>query len=212
MWNKTEGCAWSLKRLPLLVDDELIGAERRRVERHLIGCANCRERLESHRANLALLHIAAVEEPGAGSFVRDRSDSVLWPAIARQIRESRREPARSSWGGWGSPGFIGVAAGITIAIVATLVPRTASPRRVEHIVAPVASPVVAAAPDHDLSVDTSNDELITQNRLAEPKHVVKEAAAKPRSTTLVEPSATVRFDLDSGAPMIPGAADTQRAY
>ncbi len=59
MWIKTDGCEWSLKRLPLLADDELIGADRRRVERHLIGCASCRERLESHRATLALCNWSA---------------------------------------------------------------------------------------------------------------------------------------------------------
>lgn len=212
MWNKTEGCEWSLKRLPLLADDELIGADRRRVERHLIGCANCRERLRSDRAALALLQIAAQEDPDTCSLVGDRSDSVLWPAIARQIRESRREPARTSWGGWGTPGFIGVAAGLTIAIAATLVPRTAAPRRVEPAVARVAAPVVAPPQALEPPVETSHDEMITQNRTAESKRVVKESAAKPRSTTLIEPSTTVRFDLDSGAPMIPGAADTQRAY
>jgi hypothetical protein len=40
-------CGWFQARLPLLAGNDLVGPERREVERHLIGCAGCRQRLES---------------------------------------------------------------------------------------------------------------------------------------------------------------------
>ena len=88
-------CKWVRDRLPLLAGDELVGAERRRVERHLIGCPRCRAHRVALGHALEVLHAAAAESPtGAGV-------PSLWPALARQIRESRR-PAPA-------PGFPGAA-------------------------------------------------------------------------------------------------------
>jgi anti-sigma factor RsiW len=82
-------CRWVHTRLPLLAGDDLVGPERRWVERHLAGCAGCRERLESLREALGALH-AAASGPVAGETAR------LWPGLSREIRESRR-PLTSSW-------------------------------------------------------------------------------------------------------------------
>ena len=84
-------CKWVRDRLPLLAGDELFGTDRRRVERHLIGCAQCR----AHRAALAnaleVLHAASGESPS-------RPDApTLWPALARQIQESRRHTPPPRW-------------------------------------------------------------------------------------------------------------------
>src|SRR4051812_33308011 len=79
-------CKWVRDRLPLLVGDELRGLDRRRVERHLIGCPQCR----LHQASLGeavgvLRAVAATAATGSSSDAPS-----LWPALARQIRESRR--------------------------------------------------------------------------------------------------------------------------
>lgn len=77
-------CHWVRDRLPLLVGDELRGLDRRRVERHLIGCPQCREHQAALGQALDTLRTVAattLAEPDAPS---------LWPALARQIRESRR--------------------------------------------------------------------------------------------------------------------------
>lgn len=91
-------CRWTRARLPLLAGGDLIGAERRQVERHLIGCPSCRARLAEHRQALDVLATVAQvrpERPNAPS---------LWPALARQLREERHPVARTfAWGlgnGW----------------------------------------------------------------------------------------------------------------
>lgn len=81
-------CQWVRDRLPLLAGDDLRGLERRRVERHLIGCPKCRQRRAALDQTLGVLQMVSAESP-----VRPDAPS-LWPAVARQIRESRR-PARS---------------------------------------------------------------------------------------------------------------------
>jgi anti-sigma factor RsiW len=77
-------CQWVHDRLPLLVGDELCGLDRRRVERHLIGCPQCRQ----HQAALGQT-LEALRTVAATSPVLPDAPS-LWPALARQIRESRR--------------------------------------------------------------------------------------------------------------------------
>ncbi len=63
-------CNWARARLPLLVGDELVGAERRRVERHLIGCPRCRAHRVALGHALEVMHAAAAESAaGAGGRV-----------------------------------------------------------------------------------------------------------------------------------------------
>ena len=88
-------CNWVRDRLPLLAGVELLGAERRRVERHLIGCAQCREHRHALGRALDVLHAAAAEPPTAAEA------GSLWPALARQIRESRR-PSPAPGFAWAS--------------------------------------------------------------------------------------------------------------
>lgn len=81
-------CKWVRDRLSLLAGNDLIGSERRRVERHLIGCPHCRGRKEALQSAFKVLR-ATADEP-----LVNRDAPSLWPALARQIRESRR-PART---------------------------------------------------------------------------------------------------------------------
>src|SRR4051812_18082382 len=92
-------CKWIRERLPLLTGDELVGLDRRRVERHLIGCPECRQHRVALANALEILHTASAYSP-----VSPEAPS-LWPALARQIRESRR-PAPTpvfsiAWPRWG---------------------------------------------------------------------------------------------------------------
>ena len=84
-------CRWVLDRLPLLAGGDLTGADRRKVERHLIACAGCRRRERSLTGALGVLQAASALSP-VGPASEPPS---LWPALARQIREARHEPA--SW-------------------------------------------------------------------------------------------------------------------
>jgi hypothetical protein len=72
----------------------LIGPDRRMVERHLLGCAGCRRRLADLRDALGVLHAVAEADPPGRSEAISAS---LWPALSRQIRESRRSTL--PWGG-----------------------------------------------------------------------------------------------------------------
>lgn len=80
---KPDRCAWVAARLPLMADGELAGLERRRVERHVLGCPSCRERLAAQSRALGVLHSAAAEDPTSGHVS-------VWPALMRQIQETRR--------------------------------------------------------------------------------------------------------------------------
>ncbi|MDB5352524.1 MAG: hypothetical protein JWN86_3771 [Planctomycetota bacterium] len=107
MWDDT--CRWARPRLPLLAGGELTGSDRRKAERHLIGCPECRDRLASFHVSLAAMQ-GLSEEPLA--LVNTAS---LWPALARQIREQRRSAPAS----WSRPGFwvaVSLAASVFLAV------------------------------------------------------------------------------------------------
>jgi anti-sigma factor RsiW len=112
MWN--DSCRWARERLPLMAGGELVGNDRRKTERHLIGCADCRGRLASLNSSLGVLHAMAAEP----SVSNDAPS--LWPAIARQIRETRR-PEPSFWSQFEFRPFssawvpAGIAAGVLLA-------------------------------------------------------------------------------------------------
>ncbi|MFO0950208.1 MAG: zf-HC2 domain-containing protein [Isosphaeraceae bacterium] len=85
-------CKWVRRLLPLLAGDEpeLGVADRRKVERHLIVCPDCRERRDALDATLGVLHAAAAQYvPTAPDAAETPS---LWPALERQIREARHTP------------------------------------------------------------------------------------------------------------------------
>jgi anti-sigma factor RsiW len=84
-------CHWVRHRLPLLVGDDLRGPDRRWVERHLIGCPQCRQHQASLCQALQTLQSVAAASPAAADAPS------LWPALARQIRESRRPSPTSTF-------------------------------------------------------------------------------------------------------------------
>lgn len=110
MWG--DACGWARDRLPLLAGDDLAGDDRRRAQRHLIGCPSCRRRLESLREALSVLQGAAAVSPTKPSAPS------LWPELERQIRESRR-PAPSMSLPWPRIGLfsaVSLAAGLVVAV------------------------------------------------------------------------------------------------
>src|SRR5438874_1450647 len=84
-------CKWVRDRLALLVGDDLRGPDRRRVERHLIGCLPCRQHQAALGQALQTLRTAAATPPAPPDAPS------LWPALARQIRESRRPVPTSTF-------------------------------------------------------------------------------------------------------------------
>ena len=91
-------CRWVCDRLPLLDGGELIGSDRRKVESHLIVCPSCRERRAGLAGALNALRAAAVESPWFSNSGDGSDAPSLWPAVQRQIRESRHQPSPSAFG------------------------------------------------------------------------------------------------------------------
>jgi anti-sigma factor RsiW len=101
--------------------------DRRRVERHLIGCPQCRQELAALERALGVLHRVSAEpaaKPDASS---------LWPELARQIRESRR-PARSPLGSflaaWPRRFELGPVLGLGVGLLVTIVVAVGAHRQI----------------------------------------------------------------------------------
>ena len=85
-------CRWVCRRLPLLAGGDLAGSDRRKVERHLIVCPDCRE----HEASLAdALGVLQAVAFGAHFDPGPSTAQALWPALERQIVEARHAPPAS---------------------------------------------------------------------------------------------------------------------
>jgi hypothetical protein len=138
--------------VPLLAGDDLPGLERRLAERHLIGCADCRRELEALRGAMGVLHAAAGREP-VGAAAPRADAPALWPALERQIRESRR-PSRifpvTRWA-WAAAaaavvGLLATAAGVAMGPRSGLDPRVALRTLLVSQPAPAPRPAPAARP------------------------------------------------------------------
>ncbi len=185
-------CRWVRHRLPLLAGGELGMEERRKVERHLIGCADCQGRRDASADALAALRsVAAAGSPG-------RPDApTLWPALARQIRESHHRPTWRDRLAFRAGPSLGVAFGVGgLAVVALALGRPApAPRSVattgasRDIPAGLPTPTTRALPD---------------------------GPARPGllDSPNFDPPSGVRFDyvLDRGTPLEPGDRDPRRSY
>jgi hypothetical protein len=192
MMNKYR-CRWVRARLPLLAGDELAGSERRRIERHLIGCSGCRQRRAVLTNALDILHAAAVQSP-----VGPEAPS-LWPALARQIRESRR-PVEApgfvllSFGefrlGLG-PALLGLSLGLGVLVAIGLSvggrPHRPDARRATQVVD--AQPIVPKAPA-----------LTPLPKTPAPS---RDLPVRPAETPVVEnaPPRSIDYDLEHGTPM-----------
>lgn len=131
---RTSKCRWVRSRLPLLAGGELFGPERRLVERHLLGCAACREQRAGLGASLAVLHETAEVDPLS-------RPPGLWPVLERQIREARRPlPEEVSWSRRMLVPVAGLAAALTLsATVGLLAVRWDRARSRDRLVRPVVS-------------------------------------------------------------------------
>jgi len=186
-------CKWVRDRLPLLAGNDLLGSERRRVERHLIGCSHCRGRRDALGSAFGVLQLAAGESPLNGDAPS------LWPALARQIREARRPAPRLglSWlFDWSRlrpwPTF-GLGMGLLAAFGLTFSVRyQASVSRAE--IAKNARPVEALSAGPELT-----DEQPPQVYVAHQDEPAAEAASPPRFD----------YDLDRGTPMGPDSLETK---
>jgi hypothetical protein len=181
-------CNWVRDRLPLLAGAELFGAERRGVERHLIECASCRAHRAGHEKALEALHAAAAASPVAADAPS------LWPALARQIRETRRPVAATPWWAPLAPAWprIGLAAGLLVALGVT----AAAWRQTASSHAQIAD---AAQPLPPLPIPPAPAPLAPN-----PARV---AVAEPVDEPA--PRAGLEHQLERGTPMGPDGADSK---
>lgn len=204
-------CRWTRPRLPLLAGGELGPDERRKVERHLIACPDCRGHRDASVDALGALRLLA-EEPFATVDA-----APLWPALALQIRQSRHAAPRPSW--WDSAfarpwGLVGLAAGLGALMVAS-VPSPWADRELalpsSSVAVPPAwpededkatpPPLVVAAPSRPGALPSGPSSRVG---------LLSQGPLKP----VEPPSASLQFDydLDHGTPMTPGNHDPQRTF
>ena len=200
-------CKWVHDRLPLLVGDELCGLDRRRVERHLIGCPRCRRHQASLGQALEALRTVAATAPAPPDAPS------LWPALARQIRESRRPvptpafrfpfPFAMAWPRANPLPALGLGLGLLATLAVSLEVRQQAASAQARIAAnrlPIApapeapSPRLVAVPD---------------SRREVPPPVVAPVVEVPPAPPRFD------FDLEHGRPMSPDvrdARDTRLTY
>jgi hypothetical protein len=208
-------CRWVCPRLPLLAGGELGVEERRKVERHLIGCPDCRARRDASTGALDALRLLGEESP---STVDAPS---LWPSLARQIRQSRHAAPRPSW--WEVPmPRSWAAATLATGLGAVLAASIARPIADRDEVAP--APISATqVPPVELGPEPEAPAPPTATLVSRPRPGALPEAPPPRPggglsqapiKPIEPPSASLRFDydLDHGTPMTPGNHDPQRTF
>ncbi|SIO33015.1 Putative zinc-finger [Singulisphaera sp. GP187] len=180
-------CQWVRDRLPLLAGDELRGTDLRRVERHLIGCAKCREHRSSLDQSLNILHMVAAQP-----LVPSDAPS-LWPELARQIRHSRR-PAQTPLFTW--PRRLGLwpAFGLGLGLVATVIAVgarnqvTDARKSMASNTQPIATVASKPEPAAPVEIPASTHEVIkTQGEVT--------------ASTESVPATRLGYDLDHTMPM-----------
>jgi Putative zinc-finger len=186
-------CKWVRDRLPLLTGDELVGAERRRVERHLIGCPRCRAHRVALGHALEVLHAAAAESPtGAGV-------PSLWPALARQIRESHRPAPAPAFPGAALLGAFRprfwLAIGLTLGLLAVLGVTVAARKQAAEARAQILADSLPVPPP------------ARPPALAAPSPASPSQLAQSESAPEAAPAAHYDFDLEHGTPMGPVAVE-----
>ena len=240
MKSPSRTCRWVCRRIPLLVGGELASVERRKVERHLIGCPTCRDRRTASAECLSLLRgVAPFAATQISSPAVENAPS-LWPALARQIRDSRHQPDRlrtphSDWlWRYRTGRLVGVSLAASLLLglawfgsgpIRVVQPVTGA-RIVEQIAPPTSNP--PASDGEPAPVDLSPSQALTVlEKLDVPSvrsdslFVVSPSGGTPQSQVLALPSLnpfdpplTLRldYDLDRGTIAGPIVRDTQRAY
>jgi anti-sigma factor RsiW len=195
-------CRWVRHRLPLLAGGELGIVERRRVERHLIGCPGCRDQRDASNDALTALRSFAEESPA-------RADAPsLWPALAVQIRQSRHVGPRLPW--WeiplSRPWFaFSVVVGVGVVLVSALrqapvqeKDKPAPPRVIAKKSAKVKPPVLAVSAPRALPAGSTRS----------PGALPKDGDSPVVSASNLQ----FNYDLDHMTPMNPSNRDPQRSY
>jgi anti-sigma factor RsiW len=192
-------CRWVRHRLPLLAGGELGVEDRRRVERHMIGCPDCRDRREGSESALSALRAASVTSPA-------RADAPsIWPALALQIRESRHGSPRSSFFKLEWPRFdsaLWPAMGLALGLGGVMALAVSQGREFPRDVAPV----LVESIEIDLDAPTPVPQV---SALPEGPSGLAQAPIKP-----IEPPSTFKYDydLDHGTPVGHLGRDLQRSY
>jgi len=188
-------CNWVRDRLSLLASDDLIGSERRRVERHLIGCPECRRQRVSAQRAYEVLQFAAEESPS-------RPDAPsLWPALARQIQESRRPAGISAWlSTLGLAPFrlrLWPAVGLGLSLAMALGLTAAARRQTAHFRTQMATNAqpIATAPAPPVPMPET----------PAPTQVAHQTEPEPESST----PARYEYSLEHGTPMGPDALESK---
>ena len=208
-------CRWIRNRLPLLAGGDLTGADRRKVERHLLACQDCRGHESSLQGALGALHLAAVHSP-----VELSTDSPsLWLSLDRQIREAKHQPqpltSISAWAEtlsrpWLAAAAVLVFAGLAAVGVDSWVHSRIAASQAEMIAAarPVEVPLAL------LPLNKPTLPLLPQGtRVAQAETPVSAAAAPSPTPSPARPAgARVDYDLDHGTPMGPGGRDVKASY
>ena len=102
------------------LDDELVAAERRELELHLLECSTCRSHVDTERAELELVRKALVAPP---------APDLLKARIARALDVEDREAAklqRRTWMQWLLPGSATLAAAAAIMLFVFVRPPSAN--------------------------------------------------------------------------------------
>ena len=183
-------CRWARHRLPLLAGGDLTGADRRKAERHLIGCPDCRRREAGLSSALDALHAASAFDPPGPS-----GPPTLWPALARQIREGRHAPRPlSPWLDLFAVRHRHALAAVaaSAALLAAWAYRPAAEGRVDGVAAARPPEVIRAVPtpseaEPDVSLAVADRDSVTRGGSSEPR---------------------LDYDLDRGTPMGPGGRDS----
>jgi len=192
-------CKWVRDRLPLMAGDELQGPDRRRVERHLIGCPDCRAQQVGVGQALEVLRTVAATPPAAPDAPS------LWPALARQIRESRRPVATPTFAfalaRFRSHFIPGPALGLGLGLLATIGVSLA----VRHQLADARAHI--AANTRPIAVAADLRARMARPQAPEPRY----EPPQPVEVPVVEAPQPPRFDFDleHGRPMSPDLRDSR---
>ena len=212
-------CAWSRVRLVLLAGGELLGLERRRVERHVLVCTDCRNRLASANRAVEALHTAAAIDPRAlGESPEVMAQPSLWAGVQRQIAESGRTvPHAWRWEVW--PTFDGLRApsrlawsafGLAVCLITSVVyvnarvERSNAQMRIAQNERPVATEIFTSPDEPDLVPLIVEEELPVAPEVATPAAALADRAPAP--------SVKFGYDLERGTPMPIGAHDVKPSY
>jgi hypothetical protein len=197
-------CRWVRHRLPLLIGGELGIDERRKVERHLIGCLDCKGHREASNDALSALRSFAEVAPA-------RVDPPsLWPALSDQIRQSRHVKPTPSW--WEAPlPRAWAAACLAMALIGMIAAPLSllSGREPRRQPLPSTVEVTQFEPPKE-SVST------TPTALPSPSPFASNPPSKKSGDSGFDPtlpsSTQLNYDLDHGTPMGPGNRDPQHSY